>query len=452
MNKVHCLKKFSKKDYDQKIERIFNRFPSVQKTSFAQAYKPGLGHMLEFDSALGFPSRSFRSIHVAGTNGKGSVASMMSAALAGCGKKTGLYTSPHIIDFRERARIVSEDSCTLIPEGYVWDFLCRWEDTFERLDLSFFEITTGMAFKWFADEKVDVAVIETGLGGRLDSTNIITPDLSIITSIGMDHCDILGDTLGKIASEKAGIMKEGVPAIIGVTDPETEPVFLSRAKDFCTVTFADRSFPVSHPAVEAVYEGMDLKGEYQKTNLGTVFAAIDILKKDPYYNCLDDEGKVYAALRRTAGITGFHGRWEKVCNDPYTILDIGHNPPALEKNFAQLERYLENGRFPSLTIVYGVMADKDLDGIIPLMPRKASYVFVTPGTKRALPSGKILQRFRDWFASRGLPSPEAIDAGTVGEGISIAAGMAGKPSPEGHGGLIYIGGSTFVVSEAISFF
>ena len=452
MKKGTAPKKFDKKDYDEKIERIFNRFPSVQKTSFDKAYKPGLDHMLEFDSAMGFPSKSFRSIHVAGTNGKGSVASMMTAVLARCGMKTGLYTSPHIIDFRERSRIVNGDSFTLIPEEYVWDFLCRWEDTFERLDLSFFEITTGLAFKWFADEKVDVAVIETGLGGRLDSTNVITPDLSIITSIGMDHCSLLGDSLGKIAAEKAGIMKEGVPAIIGVTDPETAPVFLSRAKGFCPVTFADRSFPVSNPEIEAVFEGMDLKGEYQKTNLGTVFAAIEVLKREPFYGCLDDGGKVSAALKGTASITGFHGRWEKVSDDPYTIVDIGHNPPALEKNFSQLERYLENGDFPSLTIVYGVMADKDLDGIIPLMPRKASYIFVTPATKRALPSGNILQQFREWFVTHGLPAPEAIDAGTVEDGISIASERAGKHGRGSHGGLVYIGGSTFVVSEAISFF
>ncbi len=438
---------FDRQAYEEKIRDIFSRFPSVQKASFKDAYKPGLEHMLVFDSRLGHPSKAFRSIHVAGTNGKGSVASMMTAALSGCGLKTGLYTSPHIIDFRERARIVLPSGpCSLIPEEYVYGFLLKWEKTFDELDLSFFEITTGLAFRWFADEKVDVAVIETGLGGRLDSTNIITPDLSIITSIGLDHCDQLGDTLEKIAGEKAGIIKKGIPAVIGVKDPATAPVFESKARDFCPLTFADALYPPSNPLVEDIFGGMDLGGEYQKVNLGTVLAAADILRKDNHYSGLDDRERLADSLRRTAEITDFHGRWEKLSSSPDVILDIGHNPPALEKNFSQLEDYLKDGKYPSLTIIYGVMADKDLDGIIPLMPREATWLFVTPDTPRALPSGKILEKFRSWFSSRGLPSPNASDAGTVDEAIRLALKKITRK------GLIYIGGSTFVVSEAVSFF
>lgn len=206
------MEPFSKKSYQKKVEAIFTRFPSVQKVPFKDAYKPGLENMLRFEEVLGNPHNSLRTIHVAGTNGKGSVANMLASALAACGLRVGLYTSPHIVDFRERMRIVGEkQGAELVSEEYVYDFLCRYEADMDALSLSFFEITTGMAFKWFADQKVDVAVIEVGLGGRLDSTNVITPDLSIVTGIALDHCALLGDTLAEIAAEKAGIFKKKRP-------------------------------------------------------------------------------------------------------------------------------------------------------------------------------------------------------------------------------------------------
>lgn len=209
-------------EYEQLVQDIFRRFPSVQKEGFKPgAYKPGLEGMIGFDEVLGRPSRLFRSIHVAGTNGKGSVANMLASALTAAGYKTGLYTSPHLLDFRERARIDGE----MIPREYVKEFLEQWKPYFEAQNLSFFEITTGMAFRWFADRQVDIAVIEAGLGGRLDSTNLITPELSIITSIGLDHCALLGNTLAEIAAEKAGIMKPGVPCVVGESNPATAPVF-----------------------------------------------------------------------------------------------------------------------------------------------------------------------------------------------------------------------------------
>ena len=210
---------FSESGYGALLEEIFVRFPSVQKTDFATAYKPGLEGMEGFCEALGHPERSFKGIHVAGTNGKGSVASILTSALAACGIRTGLYTSPHLIDFRERARIVSGGSFDLIPKEYVYDFLTTWKPYFIEQDLSFFEITTGLAFKWFADEGVDAAVIETGLGGRLDSTNVITPELALVTTIGLDHCALLGNTLAAIAGEKAGIFKPGVPSLVGPVRP-----------------------------------------------------------------------------------------------------------------------------------------------------------------------------------------------------------------------------------------
>ncbi len=215
-------------EYQHKLERIFVRFPSVQNTGFGEAYKPGLAHMEEFDTRMGNPSKGFRSIHVAGTNGKGSVANMLASALAATGLKVGLYTSPHILDFRERMRILdgsTEEPVYLISKEDVWDFLSRWEESFDELKLSFFEITTGMAFWWFSKEKVDVAVIEVGLGGRLDSTNIITPEAAVVTSIGLDHCAQLGSTRAAIAGEKAGIFKpSSLPESRGIV-----PLFLQRS-------------------------------------------------------------------------------------------------------------------------------------------------------------------------------------------------------------------------------
>ena len=225
------MEPFSKKKYQDKVESIFTRFPSVQNVPFKDAYKPGLENMLRFEEILGDPHKKLRTIHVAGTNGKGSVANMIASALSACGLRTGLYTSPHLVDFRERMRIAGPGAVELVPEEYVYDFLCRYEADMDALSLSFFEITTGMAFKWFADKEVDVAVIEVGLGGRLDSTNVITPDLSVVTSIALDHCALLGDTLEAIAGEKAGIFKKGVPALVGEYVPRTRPVFEAKAAD-----------------------------------------------------------------------------------------------------------------------------------------------------------------------------------------------------------------------------
>ena len=267
-------------DYQRKLEEIFVRFPSVQNTGFGEAYKPGLKHMEEFDSLLGNPSKDFKSIHVAGTNGKGSVANMLASAIAATGLKVGLYTSPHILDFRERMRILdgrTGEPVYLISRENVWDFLSRREKSFDELELSFFEITTGMAFWWFSKEKVDVAVIEVGLGGRLDSTNIITPEVAVVTSIGLDHCAQLGDTRAAIAGEKAGIFKPGVPAVVGTRDAETAPVFESAAAAVgCPLVFADSEAGLED-CLEKLPSVMDLQGEWQKENLRTVLTVMSIL-------------------------------------------------------------------------------------------------------------------------------------------------------------------------------
>ena len=427
--------------YNHKLEELFVRFPSVQNVGFNDAYKPGLAHMEAFNSELGHPDRAFRSIHVAGTNGKGSVANMTASALAATGLKVGLYTSPHIIDFRERMRATDENGrAFLISKEDVWQFICEWEESFDRLNLSFFEITTGMAFWWFAKQKVDVAVIEVGLGGRLDSTNIITPELAVVTSIGLDHCAMLGDTRAAIAGEKAGIFKQGVPAVVGSRDEETAPVFVSRAAEIsCPLTFADE-----HPlaqwadAAGSIASAMDLRGDYQAENLRTVLTVLDILR-------VKDSPEVRDAIANTAERMDFRGRWDLVGEKPDIICDIGHNPPALARNFAQLEDYLARARYTRIIIVYGVMKDKDLDGIIPLMPLEAEYITVSPGTARAMDADVLYSRCLEGLTARGLAPEKVMRGGSVAEGLSLAMKLAGG-NPEKT--LIYIGGSTFVVSEA----
>ena len=415
------MEKYSEKAYKDKLEAIFTRFPSVQKVPFGDAYKPGLEHMRRFAALLGDPQEKYRTIHIAGTNGKGSVANMLASALSSAGLKVGLYTSPHIIDFRERARVLSPVS--LVPKDYVYDFLCRYEKDMDNLDLSFFEITTGLAFKWFADEGVDLAVIETGLGGRLDSTNIITPDLSIITSIALDHCALLGNTLEEIASEKAGIIKPGIPALVGEYLPQTRPVFEAKASQTGSSLYFAQDMDLSMASLmPSILQDMDLRGEYQAKNLRTVLAAADILKKDTYYSGLSDSRAVADALIHTASRAGFH---------------------ALKENFAQLEKMMASGKYSSLIIVYAIMADKDLDGILPLMPDDATYVLTSPDSKRALPAEELKRRFIAYRESAGKPV-RVVGAPSAGEAVSTALSLDSERNP-----LIFIGGSTYLLSEAM---
>ena len=477
-------------EYEDLVQDIFKRFPSVQKEGFRPgAYKPGLEGMIGFDEVLGNPSRGFRSIHVAGTNGKGSVANMLAAALTAAGYKTGLYTSPHLVDFRERARINGE----MIPREYVQEFLEKWKPYFEAENLSFFEITTGMAFRWFADSHVDIAVIEAGLGGRLDSTNLITPELSIITSIGLDHCALLGNTLQEIAREKAGIMKPGVPCIIGESNPATDPVFDAAAHHLamtCQVNhqlehqngqigaqthqnanlstktailvsklehggdmlvYADRVEPWMWERHEEILAAMDLQAPVQRKNLRTVLTALDILKIDSFgglrppqndrrearndKDCCHSERsericveeRIIYGIEHTAALMHFHGRWERLREKPLVIADIGHNAHALASNFQALEAMNR-----PLIIVYGIMADKDLDSIIPLMPKRARYIFVAPDTPRARPAEDIRRR-----CGGGITAP------------SVKAGMEMALEEATEDTVIYIGGSTFVVAEVL---
>lgn len=403
--------------YDALVEELFRLHTSVQSVGFTnESYKPGLDNIRAFDRALGSPSEKFRSIHIAGTNGKGSVASMLAASLAAGGLKVGLFTSPHLLDFRERIKII-DPTFRLIPRGTVSDFLTDTKDLSGRL--SFFEITTAMAFRWFADEQVDYAVVETGLGGRLDATNIITPELSVITGIGLDHCAILGSTRAQIAVEKAGIFKPGRPALLWAHDKECDPVF-----ERCASAVGSTLHYASHPAETA--EGMDLRGPYQRENLRTALSALDIVGKSADMD----------AICNAARITGLRGRWERVHSHPEVICDIGHNPPALEVNFRRLQ---ESGR--PLTIVYGIMADKDLASIAKLMPAGAKYILVAPDTPRALPVRDLKERMDSL-----RPDLETKACASVEDGVRCAL----RDAREGE--LVYVGGSTFVVAEALKNF
>ena len=450
---------FSEEKYTEMIEKLFVRFPSFQKAG-ASAYKPGIANMEFIDSMMGHPHRNYRIVHVAGTNGKGSVSNMLASALAAEGHKVGLYTSPHIIDFRERMRVVCDSSFSYVSKQYVWDFLHKWQDTFDHLDLSFFEITTIMALQWFADEKVDYVVLETGLGGRLDSTNIVVPELSIITNIGLDHCDMLGETLPEIAFEKAGIIKPKVPVVIGESHLETAPVFErkvlytnlpepefmgNRAAIMSLLTFADNSEPMMWEEHENMLTGMDLQGAYQRKNLRTVLAALGVLR-------VSSSEAVRDAILHTAARTGFRGRWEKLSDFPLTICDIGHNEHGLRHNFAQLEKMMQEGKCSQLIIVYGSVADKDVDAVLNLMPKNATYIFTQAHSKRALAAERICEKYMAFCSVAGSAPENIYVRDNVADAVALAKQLAGEciEADSMAQPLIYIGGSTYVVSEAVT--
>lgn len=474
---------FSEERYSLMLESLFQRFPSFQKVG-AGAYKPGIGNMQFMDQLLGHPHRKYRVIHVAGTNGKGSVSNMMASALASLGFKVGLYTSPHILDFRERIRVVSGHGggiSTLIPKEDVWNFIRKWEDTFDHLDMSFFEITTSMALDWFAGQGVDYVVLETGLGGRLDSTNIVTPVLSVITNIGLDHCDLLGGTLPEIAFEKAGIIKPRVPVVIGESNSETDPVFErkvlytnlpepvfmgSRTVIMSLLTFADKVEPSLWDERDAILQEMDLRGSYQIKNLRTVLAALDVLGVTA---CTSGAGmpdvpvdlwgpgavsrenccrSIRDAIVHTAARTGFRGRWEQVMDNPRVICDIGHNEHGLKYNFSQLAQMQKSGEISKLIMVYGSVADKDVDAAVSLFPENAVYIFTKAQGKRAMPAEAVREKYLAMCASKGCEPSETYCLDNVSDAVSLALAIAGDCKDAMP--LVYVGGSTYVVSEAVA--
>ena len=407
--------------YQETLDYLYNSVPMFQRIGGA-AYKEGLDNTQTLDEHFGHPHRQFRTIHVAGTNGKGSVSHTLAAVLQSAGYKTGLYTSPHLVDFRERIRINGKP----ISQEYVMDFVERERGFFEPLHPSFFELATAMAFRYFADEQVDVAVIEVGLGGRLDCTNIISPDLCIITNISFDHVQFLGDTLAKIASEKAGIIKPGIPVVIGETTPETKPVFMAKAEEVKAPIFlAEENDREDYPGVD-----FELKGIYQEKNKRTLFTALPLLKEAGYHI---DEETVREGFAHVVELTGLMGRWQKLQDNPTLVCDTGHNVGGIQYVAQQLMQQ----KCRQLHIIIGMVNDKDISGVLALLPREAKYYFTQASVNRALPADKLYEL--------------ATEAGLHGEAypdVKSALDAAMKESlPED---FIFVGGSNFIVADLLN--
>ena len=405
------------KSYQETVEWLFRQLPMYQQVG-EKAYKVDLTNVQALAAYLNDPQKNFKTIHVAGTNGKGSVSHMLASVLQENGLKVGLYTSPHLKDFRERIKINGKE----ISESAVIEFVDHNLAFFEDHQLSFFEMTVGLAFDYFSEEKVDVAVIEVGLGGRLDSTNIITPELSVITNIGFDHTQILGDTLAAIAGEKAGIIKHKIPVVIGEYTKETLPVFERVADEKEAPLFLTED----HGGNELE---SDLKGYYQQRNKKTVVTAIEVLNKNGWK--ISSEA-VENGLRRVVKNTGLRGRWEVLREDPKVICDTAHNKDGLKYAMAQLE----DEEFEELHPVFGVVNDKDLTAVLPLLPKYGQYYFCRPN----IPRGMDANFLREKAAEYGLKG-KAFDS--VPEAYMTALENAGKAD------VIYVGGSTFTVAEII---
>ena len=402
--------------YKETVEWMFAQLPMYQHQG-ASAYKKDLTNTLLLAAHLGNPEKKIKAIHIAGTNGKGSVSNMLASVFQEAGYKTGLYTSPHLKDFRERIRINGE----MISEDFVYHFINDNKSFFEVNQLSFFEMTVGLAFQYFVEEAVDVAIIETGMGGRLDSTNIILPLVSVITNIGFDHTQFLGDTYAKIAFEKAGIIKPGVPVVIGEYNDETRPVFEQKSKEEGSVVyFASDEIKETLPS--------DLTGDYQEQNKKTVLKTLDAVKDT--FVISDDAVK--KGLLNVQTNTGFMGRWQLIHEKPKAVCDTAHNSHGLKIVLSQIAKQ----EYDVLRIVFGVVNDKDLNDILPLMPKNAKYYFAKPNVARGL-DAKILQEKAGKFDLKG----------EVYASVSVAYKAALEESVETD--FIYIGGSTFVVAEIL---
>lgn len=408
-------------DYQNTLSYLYNSAPMFQQVG-SSAYKEGLENTLALDKHFEHPHHSFRSIHVAGTNGKGSCSHTIAAILQEAGYRVGLYTSPHLIDFRERIRVNGQP----ISEEYVIRFVEKERTFFEPLQPSFFELTTAMAFRYFADEKVDIAVIEVGLGGRLDCTNIIRPDLCIITNISFDHTQFLGDTLEKIAREKAGIIKNGIPVIIGETTPETKPVFLKKAQGAnAPIYFAEENDREDYPGIEC-----ELKGIYQKKNTRTILTALPLLKEASYHL---DEQSVRSGFAHVVELTGLMGRWQKLQDSPTLICDTGHNVGGITYIVEQLRQQ----SYRRLHIAIGMVNDKDIRGVLALLPKEAIYYFTKASVKRALPENE-LQELAATVGLQGTCYPDVPTAVLAAQNESL---------PED---FIFVGGSSFIVADLLA--
>jgi len=432
-------------DYAETLQYLYTQLPMFTRVG-SSAYKEDLTNTIELCKRLDNPQDKFKSIHIGGTNGKGSTSHMLAAVLQIAGYKTGLYTSPHLRDFRERVRINGE----MIGEQHVIDFVADHQKDFETISPSFFEMTVGLAFDIFAKEKVDIAVIEVGLGGRLDSTNIITPLLSVITNIGWDHMNILGDTLQLIAGEKAGIIKHGVPVIIGEYQPDIANIFLQKAaKEEADISFASDDFEVkgervkdkgvsefldleikdNHSQLTTHNLQLDLTGSYQLKNIKTVLSAVEQLREQGFV--ITDE-HLQIALRQVKTLTGLHGRWEVLSTDPLTICDTGHNPEGIQevlKNIAATP-------YQHLHFVIGMVNDKDISKVLSMLPTDATYYFCRPD----IPRGLEAKNLKHQAESLGL-------SGEIYPNVKTAYQSAQKAAQKDD--LVFVGGSTFVVAEVV---
>ena len=422
--------------YQETIEYLFNSMPVFEKVGNS-AYKPGLFNSESLDKHFNHPHRNYQTIHVAGTNGKGSCSHTLAAILQSAGYRVGLYTSPHLVDFKERIRVNGE----CISEDYVVDFVHQNASFFEPLHPSFFELTTALAFKYFADSEVDVAVIEVGLGGRLDCTNIISPVLSVITNIGLDHVALLGDSLSKIASEKAGVIKPQTPVVIGEYNDETLPVFKAKAlEENAKLILAEDQPEVTSYAQNAdnswkyttkhfgIVEGQ-LKGSYQVKNSNTILTAV----KELQLLGLDiSTDHVKEGFKHVETLTGLAGRWQTLSQTPYILCDTGHNEAAWNYLSQQLNELACN----QLHIVFGMVDDKDIDAVIQLLPEKAIYYFTKASCKRAL-SEHIIEQKAKMRGLKGTSYP------TVEEACSAALSAVKGDD------CLFIGGSNYIISEVL---
>ena len=438
-------------NYHQTLNYLYSQLPMFTRDG-ASAFKKDLDNTLELCRRLDDPQHKFKSVHIGGTNGKGSTSHMLAAVLQVAGYKTGLYTSPHLKDFRERIRI----NGVMINEAYVVEFVAKHQADFEEIKPSFFEMTVAMAFDVFAREKVDIAIIEVGLGGRLDSTNVINPLLSVITNIGWDHMNMLGDTLQLIAGEKAGIIKPQKPVIIGEYQPEVSQVFIDKARSVeAPLSFASEEWSLEVKGERQKVKGfgrleirvndsglvtpgselrtqdliLDLTGTYQLKNVKTVLSAVAELRRQGFV--IADE-HVARALQQVGKLTGLRGRWEVLDQNPLIICDTGHNPEGIAEVLKNIKRI----DYEALHFVMGVVNDKDLTKILAMLPKEATYYFCRPDIPRGLDAENLKQ--------------QAADFGLNGEAYSsVNAALKAARSAAGKDDLVFVGGSTFVVAEII---
>ncbi|WP_214229228.1 folylpolyglutamate synthase/dihydrofolate synthase family protein [Pedobacter sp. B4-66] len=425
-------------NYEQTIDYLYRKLPMFTRVG-AVAFKKDLHNTIAMCERLDNPQNKFKTIHIGGTNGKGSTSHMLAAIFQQAGYKTGLYTSPHLKDFRERIRINGE----MISKEFVIDFVGEQQEIIEEINPSFFEVTVAMAFSYFEKQNVDIAIIEVGLGGRLDSTNIITPELSVITNISLDHTNILGNTLKEIAGEKAGIIKPGIPVVIGESHSETDQVFIQKAKETNSpITFADQQIQLTKSTKNNEYLSisisengksiiedllLDLTGTYQLKNILTVIQAVETLRALSFKI---DNDALHSALKNVKGLTGLMGRWQRLDEHPLIVCDTGHNIAGI----TEVMQNINSTPHDNLHMVIGMVKDKDISGVLNLLPVNARYYFCQPQLERALP----VQELADEAAKYELK-------GSTFSTVELAINAAKKDAKPQD--LIFIGGSTFVVAE-----